>query len=101
MENTATQENIQDFVKETDKENLNYRITDIGNSIFKQAENANEIIFLMGINMIQKIEKTNNYYKWYSEVWKTRRTLKSLNTILLIPVIAALIETVNKQSKNK
>jgi len=100
MENTATSPNIQDALKEKDSNALNYKIEDIGESIFKKAENEEEIIFLMGNNVIQKIYK-EKIWNWY-EAYKTEKTLKALNTRLMIPIIAAMVETVlNERKKEK
>lgn len=99
MENTSTPHNIQDSLNESDNNGLNYKIEQIGKSIFKMAENDNEILFLLGNNIIKKIEKTDELW-WFDDL-NTRLALKKMNTKLLIPVIAALIETVIKEQNKK
>nr|WAE43952.1 MAG: hypothetical protein [Microviridae sp.] len=102
MEHTATQSNIQDALKEKDNSGLEYKIQEIGESIFKTAENEKEVIFLMGNNIINRIEKEeySKYEKW-AEKRKIKRELNKLQTKLLIPIIAAMIETVLNERRKK
>nr|WAE43710.1 MAG: hypothetical protein [Microviridae sp.] len=103
MDNTEQQSNIQDALNERDNSNSEYKIAQIGDSIFRTAENKNRILFVMGDNIIETIEKTEKY--WYWKKLNTKRTLNKMNTKLTIPIIAAMIEVVliemNKKNKNK
>lgn len=100
METTQTSQSLQDFVKGTDKQNSDYKIEEIGKTIFKRAENENEIIYLMGINSIAKIDKSDP--GWWIDKIKTEYKLKSIDTKLMIPIIACMIDTMKiVKEKNK
>ena len=90
LENTKVQEQF-DTMSDQQDSNYFYKVEELEGTMFRKAVSDNEILLLLGDSIIAKFE-TNQA----KEVRKTESDLKKLNTSILVPFIAAVVEKVTK-----
>lgn len=90
LEHTKEQEQF-DTMSEQQDNNYFYKVEELKGTIFRKAISDNETLYLLGDSIIAKLETNQE-----KEVTKTESELKELNTRLLVPFIAAVVEKVTK-----
>lgn len=83
----------EDFIETLDKNEF-HEVKQLGESIFYKATSEKRIIYLMGNTIVFDVNPEDTI-----TIKKTDKYLTDLNTRLLIPIFAAVVDTIEKQKQ--